>query len=161
MDLALQLAGPARTAPLHRPNEGACMHAIEFEGLTKDYGNGRGLFDLDLHIRRGEVVGFLGPNGAGKTTTIRLLLAMIRPTRGTARILGRDVTNGSTSLKRDIGYLPGELPEFGRLRCSEIVGYYEGMRESTRAPASRCCASVSRSTFLAASRSCRAATSRS
>jgi ABC-2 type transport system ATP-binding protein len=104
------------------------MHAIEFEGLTKDYGNGRGLFDLDLHIRQGEIVGFLGPNGAGKTTTIRLLLAMIRPTRGTARILGRDVADGSTSLKRDIGYLPGELPEFGRLRCSEIVGYYEGLR---------------------------------
>jgi ABC-2 type transport system ATP-binding protein len=104
------------------------MHAIEFDGLTKDYGGGRGLFDLDLHIRQGEVVGFLGPNGAGKTTTIRLLLAMIRPTRGTARVLGRDVADGSVALKGDIGYLPGELPEFGRLRCSEVVGYYEGLR---------------------------------
>jgi ABC-2 type transport system ATP-binding protein len=104
------------------------MHVIELEGLTKDYGNGRGVFDLDLDVDEGEVFGFLGPNGAGKTTTIRLLLAMVRPTRGSARILGREVADGSASSKRDIGYLPGELPEFGRLRCSEIVGFYEGLR---------------------------------
>ena len=55
------------------------------QGLSKDYGGGRGLFDLDLAIPRETVFGYLGPNGAGKTTTIKLLMAMIRPTGGGAR----------------------------------------------------------------------------
>ena len=55
--------------------------AVETEGLTKDYGNGRGIFDLDLSVPAGEVFGFLGPNGAGKTTTIRLLMGLIHATR--------------------------------------------------------------------------------
>jgi energy-coupling factor transporter ATP-binding protein EcfA2 len=61
--------------------------AIETTGLTKDYGSGRGLFDLDLEIEQGEVFGFLGPNGAGKSTTMRLLMALVRPTAGGAKIL--------------------------------------------------------------------------
>ena len=63
---------------------------IETNGLTKRYGKRRGLDGLDLEVREGEVFGFLGPNGAGKTTTIRLLLDLIRPTSGTARVLGQD-----------------------------------------------------------------------
>ncbi len=58
--------------------------AIACSGLTKDYGQGHGIFDLDLAIDRGETFGFIGPNGAGKTTTIRLLMDLIRPTRGRA-----------------------------------------------------------------------------
>ena len=56
--------------------------AIRTRGLTKDYGDGHGLFDLDLEVERGEIFGFLGPNGAGKSTTMRLLLDLIGPTRG-------------------------------------------------------------------------------
>jgi ABC-2 type transport system ATP-binding protein len=56
-------------------------------GLSKDYGSGRGLFGLDLEVGRGEVFGFLGPNGAGKSTTMRLLLDLIKPTAGSARVL--------------------------------------------------------------------------
>ena len=56
--------------------------AISCAGLTKDFGEGHGLFDLDLQVRRGEVFGFIGANGAGKTTTIRLLMDLIRPDRG-------------------------------------------------------------------------------
>ncbi len=104
------------------------MHAIETTGLTKDYGNGKGLFGLDLEVREGEVFGFLGPNGAGKTTTIRLLMDMIRPTRGSARLLGLDAHERSVALKEWVGYLPGELPDFGRMRCAEIVGYVMGVR---------------------------------
>jgi len=63
------------------------VEAIVTTALTKDYGNGRGLFDLRLEVREGEIFGFLGPNGAGKSTTIRLLMDMIRPTRGSARLL--------------------------------------------------------------------------
>ncbi len=74
------------------------MKAIVTAGLTKDHGNGRGLFDLDLDVREGEMFGFLGPNGAGKSTTLRLLMDMIRPTRGSAQLLGLD--SHSVALKR-------------------------------------------------------------
>ena len=64
--------------------------AISTSGLTKDYGQGHGLFELDLEVERGEIFGFLGPNGAGKSTTMRLLLDLIWPTAGSARLLGLD-----------------------------------------------------------------------
>jgi ABC-2 type transport system ATP-binding protein len=83
--------------------------AIQAAGLTKFYGAHRGIEDLDLQVERGEVFGFLGPNGAGKTTTIRLLLDLIRPTRGGAAIDGLDVRAHSVEARRLTGYLPGEL----------------------------------------------------
>ncbi len=69
--------------------------AIHSDGLTKDYGSGRGIFDLDLSVAPGEIFGFLGPNGAGKTTTIRLLMGMTHATRGGATIFGLDVDRRS------------------------------------------------------------------
>ena len=69
--------------------------AIAIRGLSKDYGSGRGLFDLQLEVHRGEVFGFLGPNGAGKSTTMRLLLGLIRPSSGTASLLGLDTREQS------------------------------------------------------------------
>ena len=101
---------------------------IETQGLTKDYGNGRGIFDLDLEVDRGEVFGFLGPNGAGKTTTIRQLMGLVRPSRGRARILGLDCQRDSVEVKRHIGYLPGELPQYGGWKGREVVGYLAGLR---------------------------------
>jgi ABC-2 type transport system ATP-binding protein len=83
--------------------------AIETVGLTKFYGTDRGVEDIDLRVERGEVFGFLGPNGAGKTTTIRLLLDLIRPTRGRAAIAGLDTRADSLAVRRLTGYLPGEL----------------------------------------------------
>jgi len=102
--------------------------AIRTVGLTKDYGLGRGLFDLDLHIAGPEVFGYLGPNGAGKTTTIRLLMGMIRPTGGQAFVFGLDAVREAVEVKRKVGYLPGDVPQFGSLRGSEIVAYLGGMR---------------------------------
>jgi ABC-2 type transport system ATP-binding protein len=102
--------------------------AIRISGLTKDYGASRGLFDLDLEIDEGEVFGFLGPNGAGKTTTIRLLMGLIHPTRGSAGIFGLDSRAQAVEVKRHAGYVPGELPQFGGLRGSEIVAYMAGLR---------------------------------
>lgn len=102
--------------------------AIQTRGLTKDYGNGRGIFDLDLVVDRSEVFGFLGPNGAGKSTTIRQLMGLARPTRGSAEILGLDCQRDSVELKRHIGYLPGELPQFGGWKGSEVVAYLAGLR---------------------------------
>jgi ABC-2 type transport system ATP-binding protein len=102
--------------------------AIVMHGLTKDYGSGHGLFDLDLEAAEGEVFGFLGPNGAGKTTTIRLLMGVIHATAGSATIFGLDCDRDSVAVKRDVGYLPGELPQFGGMRGSEVVTYLGGMR---------------------------------
>lgn len=98
------------------------------QGLTKDYGNGRGIFDLDLSVNEGEAFGFLGPNGAGKTTTIRLLMGLIHATRGSARIFGLDCDRDSVAVKRKVGYCPGELPQFGGWRGSEVVAYVAGLR---------------------------------
>src|SRR6202023_2246197 len=102
--------------------------AIETHGLSKNYGRGRGLFDLDLEVHEGEVLGFLGPNGAGKTTTIRLLMGLIHPTRGSAAIFGLDCQRQAVEGKRHVGYVPGELPQFGGLGGSEIVAYMAGLR---------------------------------
>lgn len=96
--------------------------------LTKDYGSGRGIFDLDLVIDRGEVFGFLGPNGAGKTTTIRQLMGLVRPSRGSAEIFGLDCQRDSVEVKRHIGYLPGELPQYGGWKGAEVVAYLAGLR---------------------------------
>ena len=102
--------------------------AISTSRLTKDYGAGRGLFDLDLHVAQQEVIGYLGPNGSGKTTTIRLLMGMIRPSSGSAHIFGLDCVRDSVEVKRKVGYLPGDIPQFGSLRGSEVVAYLGGMR---------------------------------
>lgn len=83
--------------------------AIETKGLAVYYGRQRGVADVSLQVQPGEVFGFLGPNGAGKTTTLRVLLDVIRPTRGTAAIFGLDCQHDGVRVRQRIGYLPGEL----------------------------------------------------
>jgi ABC-2 type transport system ATP-binding protein len=102
--------------------------AIHTEKLTKDYGSARGIFDLDLDVAEGEVFGFLGPNGAGKTTTIKLLMGLSHATRGAASIFGLDADRDAVAVKKRVGYVPGELPQFGGWRGSEIVAYIAGLR---------------------------------
>jgi ABC-2 type transport system ATP-binding protein len=102
--------------------------AIISRRLTKDYGGGRGLTDLDLEVGAGEVFGFLGPNGAGKTTTIRLLMGMLRPSGGSAQVFGLDCQRQAVAIKRLVGYVPGELPDWGRLRGSEITASLAALR---------------------------------
>jgi ABC-2 type transport system ATP-binding protein len=82
---------------------------IETKGLTVYYGPHRGVVDVDLKVRQGEVFGFLGPNGAGKTTTQRVLLDVIRPSRGAASIFGLDCQREGVAIRQRVGYLPGEL----------------------------------------------------
>ncbi|HYR94624.1 MAG TPA: ABC transporter ATP-binding protein [Methylomirabilota bacterium] len=102
--------------------------AIETKGLTKDYGSGRGIFDLDLTVNEGQVFGYLGPNGAGKTTTIKLLMGTIHATRGSATVFGLDADRDAVAVKKKVGYVPGELPQFGGWRGTEIVAYLAGIR---------------------------------
>lgn len=101
---------------------------IATSGLTKDYGSGRGLFDLDLEVRRGEVFGFLGPNGAGKSTTIRLLLDLIMPTSGSARVLGLDIGSDSLAIRRRVGFLPGDLAMYPKLSGRVVLDYLADLR---------------------------------
>ena len=109
---------------------------IATSGLSKDYGSGRGLFELDLEVRQGEVFGFLGPNGAGKSTTMRLLLDLIRPTSGSARVLGLDTVNDSLEIRRRVGFLPGDLALYPKLTGRAMLDYLAqapGRRRSARA----------------------------
>jgi ABC-2 type transport system ATP-binding protein len=92
------------------------MSVIEVSHLTKYYGKSRGIVDVSFNEEAGEIFGFIGPNGAGKSTTIRLLLSLIHPTSGSAKVFGKDVITHGTEIRRDIGYLPSE------------VYYYEGMK---------------------------------
>jgi len=101
---------------------------IVTNGLSKDYGSRRGLFGLDLEVRRGEVFGFLGPNGAGKSTTMRLLLDLIKPTSGSARILGLDVGTESCEIRRRIGFLPGDLALYPKLTGRVVLDYLAQLR---------------------------------
>jgi ABC-2 type transport system ATP-binding protein len=97
--------------------------AIRTEALTKYYGPVIGIEDLSLEVERGEIYGFLGANGAGKTTTIRLLLDLLRPTRGRATVLGLDCRRESLQARRQIGYLPGELPIYPDLTAGGYLDY--------------------------------------
>lgn len=104
---------------------------IVIEGLTKTFGSGKGITDVNLRVADGEVCGFLGPNGAGKSTTIRCLLGMYRPTRGTARVLGYDVTGRGADYRRDVGYLPGELELPETLSGGDVLARFGRMRGLT------------------------------
>jgi beta-exotoxin I transport system ATP-binding protein len=92
------------------------MSIIEVNKLTKYYGKSRGIVDVSFSEEEGEIFGFIGPNGAGKSTTIRLLLSLIHPTSGSAKVFGKDVVAHGPKIRRDIGYLPSD------------VFYYEGMK---------------------------------
>lgn len=82
---------------------------IELRGLTKSYGNGKGIFDVSFSVGKGEVFGYLGPNGAGKTTTIRQLMGFVRSDSGICRILGKDCFSSASEIQKETGYLAGEL----------------------------------------------------
>src|SRR5437763_2942877 len=103
--------------------------AIEIENLTKDYPFGflhlrkkRSLEGLTMKVEDGEVFGFLGPNGAGKSTTIKLLMSLIFPTAGTARILGKPISE--IGMHRDIGYLPEQPYFYDYLTAAELLDYF-------------------------------------
>src|SRR3954470_15126558 len=102
--------------------------AVEIDGLTKDYEVGflrkrkvRALDGLTLSVARGEIFGFLGANGAGKTTTLKLLMRLMYPTAGGARILGRDI--GDTAMHAGIGYLPEHPYFYDYLTARELLEY--------------------------------------
>ncbi len=123
------MTGHVRANSDRRPAvDGENTPAIRTFGLTKSYGERRGVFDLDLEVPAGEIFGFLGPNGAGKTVTIRLLLDLIRPHSGRADIFGLDSRRDAVAIHRQLGYLPGELALEPRLTGRQILTYLGNLR---------------------------------
>ena len=102
--------------------------AIVLDDLTKYYGRRLGVAGLTFDVGAGEVVGFLGPNGAGKTTAMRMLVGLLRITRGRARILGQDVSGAPPALRQRIGYLPGALALYPNLTGRELLRFLARMR---------------------------------
>ncbi len=106
--------------------------AIELTGVVKDYGRTRALAGIDLTVERGRIFGFLGPNGAGKTTAIRILLDLIRPTAGVARVLGFDSQRDAIDVRKRAGYLPGDLRMYDGLRGEEFLDFIDSFRPEKR-----------------------------
>ncbi len=104
------------------------MPVISVEHLTKDYGSGRGVFDVNIGVEKGECYGFLGPNGAGKTTTIRHLMGFSKPEKGKTSILDKDSWENSAWLQNTVGYLPGEVTLPAGLSGSKFLRMMEQMR---------------------------------
>lgn len=99
------------------------MSAIELKNLTKKYGSLTAVNNLNLEIEKGEIFGFLGPNGAGKTTTIKLLSGLLKPTSGTAEILGFDIQVNPTEAKSYIGLIPDEPNIYEKLTGREFLRF--------------------------------------
>jgi len=104
------------------------MSIIKITGLTKDYGNQKGIFDLTFNIEEGEIFGYLGPNGAGKTTTIRHLLGFLKPDKGGSQILGMDCRLKSAEIMKNLGYLPGEIAFFDGMKGMEFLNFMGEMK---------------------------------
>ena len=110
---------------------------IEIDHITKDYGNGRGVFDISFQVKKGEVLGFLGPNGAGKTTTIRQLMGFLRPDSGSVQILGMDCFHDAHKIAGSLGYLPGEIAFIDAMTGIKFIRFIanmKGMKDLGRAP---------------------------
>ncbi len=103
------------------------MSVIEVNHLTKDYGSGRGVFDVSFHIEEGEVFGFLGPNGAGKSTTIRHLMGFSKPSSGNTKILGLDSFKDYSKILSNVGYIPGEIALPAGLTGYEFISMMQDM----------------------------------
>ncbi len=110
------------------------MAKIEVEHFTKDYGSGRGVFDISFKINEGEVYGFLGPNGAGKSTTIRHLMGFSKPEKGHTRILGMDSFENYYKFMDKVGYLPGEIALPDGLNGYEFLDMMEKLKGNINKP---------------------------
>ncbi len=99
------------------------MNVIEFNKLTKYYGDVKGCENIDFNVKEGEIMGFIGPNGAGKSTTIRTMLSLIYPTSGSVTIFGKDAIEFGPEVRSDIGYLPSEIFYYDKMKVLDLLKY--------------------------------------
>lgn len=104
------------------------MSAIQIENLVRDYGGGKGVFDVSFHVDQGEAFGFLGPNGAGKTTTIRHLMGFLKPRAGKCTIDGMDCWSERDKVQTRLGYIPGEISFFDDMSGTEFLRFIADYR---------------------------------
>lgn len=104
------------------------MNIIQTQLLTKTYGSRRGIRDVSLSVSSGQIVGFLGPNGAGKSTTIRILLGLLKPESGTAAILGKDCWREGAVIRRDVGYVAGDVRLYSWLNLERGIKLLQSLR---------------------------------
>ncbi|MCR5722320.1 MAG: ABC transporter ATP-binding protein [Lachnospiraceae bacterium] len=96
---------------------------IRIDNLTKTYGRKRGVTDLSLAVKEGEIFGFIGPNGAGKSTTIRSMLGFLNFEKGKIEILGKDSVKEHTSILKEVGYMPSEALFYPAMKVSEVIKF--------------------------------------
>lgn len=106
------------------------MNTISMEHLSRDYGEGKGIFDISFHVKQGEVFGFLGPNGAGKTTTIRHLMGFLKPKSGTCMINEKDCWKEREKIQKELGYIPGEISFFDDMSGTEFLKFITKYRKT-------------------------------
>ena len=104
------------------------MNVIETQNLTKFYGSARGIVDVTLSVKEGDIFGFVGPNGAGKSTLIRTLLGLISPTEGSAQVLCKDIIKDKTEILANVGYLPSEATFYSGMKVGELLELSAKMR---------------------------------
>lgn len=105
------------------------MNMINIQNLTRDYGAGKGIFDVSFEVAKGEVFGFLGPNGAGKTTTIRHLMGFIKPQSGNCQINGLNCWKDRDRIQEQLGYIPGEISFFDDMSGKEFLKFAADYRK--------------------------------
>jgi len=104
--------------------------AIEVKNLTKRYKDVLAVNNISFSVKKGEIFGFLGPNGAGKTTTIRALLGYLKPNNGEAYIFGKSIKNDIVEIRKNVGYIPGELALYEHLTGKQFIDYFKSLRNT-------------------------------
>ncbi|MCR4792965.1 MAG: ABC transporter ATP-binding protein [Lachnospiraceae bacterium] len=103
-------------------------NVIEIKNLTKSYGKNRGVIDVNLNVKEGDIFGFLGPNGAGKSTTIRSMLGFLKFSEGSIRILGMDSVKDHEKILSEVGYMPSEAWFYNTMKVSDVIRYAADVR---------------------------------
>lgn len=103
-------------------------NVIEISHLTKSYGKSRGVIDVSLNVKQGDIFGFLGPNGAGKSTTIRSMLGFLKINEGSIKILGMDSVKDHEKILREVGYMPSEAWFYDSMKVKDVIKYAADVR---------------------------------
>lgn len=106
------------------------MGIVEVNGLTKKFGKFTAIDNISLTINEGDIYGFIGPNGAGKSTTIKVLLGMLKPTKGTVSIFGKDAWKDAVEIHKKVAYVPGDVNLWPNLTGGQVIDLFLKMRGS-------------------------------